>query len=165
MQHFNSSETAVKHIWGILYWINRALFLNLQCSSGYMWPLHCAPFALYNLSNGLLIAFDTLLTTTASLPTYLDRVAYGCLPHHSQLQWLLMALPHRHLIEAGSVMGSWTTPYGAVKWPIAENSFYLGEVVSFCRDGWSRQTYKLRLLSTRERYLVWHETTNKINLI
>lgn len=71
-----------------------------------MTSLHFCPIDLYNLSDGLLIAFDTLLTTTASLPTYLDQVAYGCLPHHSQLQWPLMALPHRHLNEAGSVMGS-----------------------------------------------------------
>jgi len=72
----------------------------------YVTSLPFCPIDLYSLSDGLLIAFDTLLTTTASLPTYLDQVAYGCLPHHSQLQWPLMALPHRHLDEAGSVMGS-----------------------------------------------------------
>lgn len=135
------NQMKCKKLWTFCYiyyqYISQQLFdfntlycaLFLQCNGqGMMWLLPCAPFALYNLSNGLLIALDTLLTITASLPTYLDRVAYGCLPHHSQLQWLLMALPHRHLIEAGSVMGSWTTPYGAVKWPIAENSFYWGRL-------------------------------------
>lgn len=102
------------------------------CDLSSLCPIH-----LYNLSDGLLIAFDTLLTTTASLPTYLDRAAYGCLPHHSQLQWPLMALPPQ-TPQWGWICDGllWTTPYGAVKWPIAEKSLYWGRSCVHVLFGW-----------------------------